>query len=106
MIYSVWNQGARVYDYYEAPTVQNSANTPVPKHIRAKPLGATIDQAAWPLPSTAKLIGRGKLARGRIASHRGSGVTLGAISMDTNTIGMIGLGVAAFLLWKNGFLKA
>jgi hypothetical protein len=106
VIYSVWNQGARQYDYYEAPTVQNSANTPVPKHIRAKPLGATIDQAAWPLPSTAKLVGRGKLAQGRIASRGGNLLSLGAINMDTNTIGMIGLGLAAFLLWKNGFLKA
>jgi hypothetical protein len=38
MIYSVWNQGARKYDYYGAPTVQDGANTPIPKHIRARPL--------------------------------------------------------------------
>jgi hypothetical protein len=105
MRYSVWNQVAREYDYYEAPTVQKSANTPVPSHIRAKPLGATIDQAAWPLPSTAKLIGRGKLAEGRIASKGGGLMTLGAFGMDTNTIGMIGFGFAAFMLWRSGFLK-
>jgi hypothetical protein len=92
MIYSVWNQAARQYDYYETSTVQKGANTPAPSHIRAKPLGATIDQAAWPLPAGARKVG--------------SGESLGAFTMDQNTFAMVGLGLAAFLLWKSGYLKA
>jgi hypothetical protein len=106
VIYSVWNQGARRYDYYSTNNVQKGANTPAPSHIRAEPLGATIDQAAWPLPPSARKIGSGEFAKGRIASRRSNLLSLGAVNMDTNTIAMIGLGVAAFMLWRSGFLKA
>jgi hypothetical protein len=105
MIYSVWNQGARQYDYYETNTVQNGANTPPPKHIRAEPLGATIDQAAWPLPTSARKIGSGEFAKGRIGSRGSNLLSLGAIPLSANTIGIIGFGIAAYVLWKSGFLK-
>jgi hypothetical protein len=107
MIYSVWNQPARQYDYYETGTMQKGANMPAPRHIRSEPLGATIDQASWPLPSSSRKIGSGEFAKGRIASRSGGKLlSLGAISMDTNTIAIIGLGVAALVLWRSGFLKA
>lgn len=106
MIYSVWNQGIGGYDYYESPDVQHTLNTPAPNHIRPKELGATIDQAAWPLPSSHRKVGSGEFAKGRVASRGGTGSPLGAIPMDTNTIGIIGLGIAAFVLWKSGYLKA
>lgn len=106
MIYSVWNQAARQYDYYETNTVQKGANTPAPSHIRAKPLGATIDQAAWPLPAGARKVGSGEFAKGRIGSRGSSALSLGAFTMDQNTFAMVGLGLAAFLLWRSGFLKA
>jgi hypothetical protein len=105
MIYSVWNQGTRQYDYYRTTNVQNGANTPSPSHIRTKPLGSTIDQALWPLPTSSKKIGSGEFAKGRIASRQGGILSLGAIQMDANTVGMLGFGVAAFFLWKSGFLK-
>ena len=106
MIYSVWNQGARSYDYYENGDVQKSANTPIPSHISSPMLGATIDQAAWPLPPNAVKVGSGEFAKGRVASRGGNLLSMGAFSMDTNTVAMIGLGVAAYFLWKSGFLKA
>ena len=106
MHYSVWNQGSRQYDYYDTPEVQLGSNIPAPKHISAKDLGVPIDHAVWPLPSSAQKTGSGDQARGRIASRKGiGGTSLGAIRMDTNTLGMLGLGVAAFLLWRNGFLQ-
>lgn len=105
MIYSVWNQGSRSYDYYENSDVQKSANTPMPSHIASPPLGATIDQAAWPLPPNAVKIGSGEFAKGRVASRGGNLLPMGAFNMDSNTAVMIGLGVAAYLLWKNGFFK-
>lgn len=105
MIYSVWNQGARAYDFYESPEVQHKLNTPVPNHIRPKELGATIDQAAWPLPPSARKVGSGEFAKGRVASRSGAGSPLGAINMDASTFGLLGLGLAAFLLWKSGYAK-
>ena len=105
MIYSVWNQGANAYDYYESSERQHTLNTPSPNHISVKELGATIDQAAWPLPSAARKVGSGKLAKGRVASRGGVRLPLGA-TMDSNTVVMLGFGIAAFLLWRSGFLKA
>ena len=103
MLYSVWNQGLRKYDYYRTPELEKSVNTPKPKHIGSSQLGATAEQAAWPLPSSAVKIGSGPLAKGRIAVRKA--YALGGFTMDSNTIGMIGLGIAAFVLWKSGFLK-
>lgn len=107
MIYSVWNQPSRSYDYYEAPDKQLGANTPSPKHIDTLKLGVPVDRAGWPLPGNAVKVGSGDRAKGRIASRPGaSRAGLGAIPMDPNTLGIIGMGVAAFLLWKMGFAKA
>jgi hypothetical protein len=107
MIYSVWNQPSRSYDYYEANDVQLGANTPSPKHISAADLGVPVDHAGWPLPASAVKVGSGDRARGRIASRPGAQrAGLGAIPMDPNTIGLVAMGVAAFLLWRSGFAKA
>ena len=68
MKFSVWNNGTRAYDYYE------SSGTP-PIHAGAPPrasssaLGATPDEAAWPLPADAVKTGSGELPQGRIASR-------------------------------------
>lgn len=105
MIYSVWNQGTVAYDYYETPEVQKVLNTPPPRHIPAKDKGATVDQAAWPLPVSARRIGSGDFAKGRVASRKTNGAPLGSINMDSSTIGILGLGIAAFVLWRNGFFK-
>ena len=73
MIYSVWNQGAKLYDYFETPEVAAKANAPKPSMPVAK-IGVTPECAAWPLPAGAKPVGKGPLPRGRIASpagHRG-----------------------------------
>lgn len=107
MKYSVWNQGARQYDYYETTQQQLGANTPPPKHIAATNLGTPIEMAVWPLPPGAVKVGSGDSPQGRIASNRRApSAGLGAISMDPNTIGLVAMGVAAFLLWKTGFAKA
>lgn len=99
MIYSVWNQGKGSYDYYQSPDVQYKANTPKPSHLRATKLGLTVNQAAWPLPGGSRMVGSGPYAKGRIASLAGDS------AMDSNVVGIIGLGIVAFLLWKSGFLK-
>lgn len=107
MMYSVWNQPARKFDYYETTQEQLGANTPAPKHISASKLGVPADHAGWPLPANAKLVGSGDMAKGRIARNpRIPSKALGAFSgVSRSTVGMVGLGLAAFLLWKMRFAE-
>lgn len=77
MIYSVWNQGRGLYDYFQTSEVQDVANAPRPTHLRSTKLGLTPTQAAWPLPAGAKRIGSGEFARGRVASTGGGQTGLG-----------------------------
>jgi len=67
MRYSVWNNGTRAYDYYETSEVAN-IHADAPPRVSGSALGATPDQAAWPLPSGARRIGAGETPEGRIAS--------------------------------------
>jgi hypothetical protein len=107
VIYSVWNQGLRRYDYFESNQVQKVANVPVPKHIPTNESGVPVDLATWPLPADSIPNGSGTFPKGRIASRsRGAHVApLEGFVMDSNTLCMIGLGVAAFFLWRSGFLR-
>lgn len=95
MIYSVWNQGKKAYDYYATKEVNGRVNTPAPRHIPSRTFGATVSQAAWPLPMGAKLIGSGKVAKGRIAARKG----LGAADTAGGSVGwwiiMVAVGIAA-----------
>lgn len=100
MIYSVYNVGARGYDYYENGAAEASANVEKPPHLVSRTLGSTIDQAAWPLPANAKLVGHGEHAIGRVAS-RSSGSALGAFELGNLTVTKAALlAVSAFLVWK------
>jgi hypothetical protein len=76
VIYSVWNQGRRGYDYFEDGQSETSANVGKPDHIVNRTLGSTVQQAAWPLPTGAVPTGAGDYPVGRIAissSRRGLG---------------------------------
>jgi hypothetical protein len=100
MIYSVWNQGRGLYDYFQDAVVQEGANAPKPAHLKSRQLGLTPDQAAWPLPAGAKKIGSGEFARGRVASPTG-GQSLGLFGIESVfDIRAIALGVAAWFLWR------
>ena len=94
MLYSVWNQGRRCFDYYEAPGVEGKANVEKPTHLRGRTLGSTPTQAAWPLPTGAKLVGSGAHARGRI----GVGATELGGDMVWLKVGL--LCFSAYLVWK------
>lgn len=98
MLYSVWNQGAGLFDYFEAPGVEAKVNVPKPSHLRSRTLGSTPKQAAWPLPAGARKVGSGEYARGRVASTGGS--DLGSLAMDHNLLMIAMLGLSAVLLWR------
>lgn len=99
MIYSVWNQGNSAYDYYEDDVKQASLNAPTPKHLSNRTLGSTVDQAGWPLPAGARLVGSGPSAVGKVAS-RTSGRALGAVDLGSPTTKAALLVVSAVLIYK------
>ncbi len=84
MTYSVWDHPSRSYHYYEAPGKDHEVNSPKPKHLGSSALGTSPDRAAWPLPSGARLVGKGRYPKGHIASRK-SGMALGLIPDITPT---------------------
>ncbi len=75
MRYSVWNNANRAYDYYEAQG-EAGIHAGAPPRAASSSLGATPDQAAWPLPEGARRVGTGELPQGRIASLDGGNFRL------------------------------
>lgn len=95
MIFSVWNQPARRYDYYRHPRLEGEpeANVPKPRHLTHDPRGVSPERAGWPLPRGAKKVGSGDYPVGRVAA-------LGGVDMSPNTMILLGLGIAALVMWR------
>jgi hypothetical protein len=91
MKYSVWNNGTRRYDYY---TAQGNAgiHAGAPPRASTFELGATPEQAAWPLPADATKVGSGELPQGRIASTEAKS----AVGFNT----MFLYAAAGYFLWR------
>jgi hypothetical protein len=92
MKYSVWNNGTRSYDYYEAPGTSD-IHAGAPPRVHGSALGATIDQAAWKLPGAARRMGSGEFPEGRIAS-------LGGADSGGGVMNMIIYGALAYGAWR------
>jgi hypothetical protein len=99
MIYSVWDHARRVYNYFETPNKSSAINAPKPGHLRAATLGMTPDEAAWPLPSDARLAGSGKYPKGRIAVQKRALAGLGILP-DLTPANMILIGAVGFFVWN------
>lgn len=99
MMFSVWNQPMRRYDYYQSSKPEMEANVEKPSHLRQRTLGSTVEQSAWPLPLNARRVGFGDVAQGRIASANG-GSSLGALEGDRSMVSAAMLFLSAYLVWK------
>lgn len=96
MVYSVWNERARAYDYYESLGAAPIA-VPTPSHLKpGQQLGIAPDRAGWPKPASARLVGRGPYAKGVIAMGD-------AENPDTQMSGksklLIAVVAVPFILW-------
>lgn len=98
MIFSVWNQGTSQFDYFETDELQQKLNAPKPSHLVQRTLGATPEQAAWPLPRNARPIGTGPNAIGRVAAHKNSGALGDAASDNAVSVSAVLLLVGGALL--------
>ena len=104
MIYSVWNQAARLYDYYEDGTPDARANAPAPRHLgRVDTLGHTPDEAAWPLPFGARRTGSGPTAKGRVARRRGGAApaALSGFEVPTPLVALAAIWALTFYVWRD-----
>ena len=98
MIYSVWNQGARRFDYFETREENGKANAEPPSHLRPGKLGVTMQQAAWPLPVGAQPIGSGSYAQGMIAAPRDGAMAVGDVALPSSAMWLVlGIGAAAII---------
>lgn len=103
MTYSVYNYATKAYDYYFAPTKATAHAPKPPSAAGASSLGATPEQAAWPLPAGARRIGAGPNPRGRIAVQKDVLDSLsGTFDSTTNVVAAAGLG---YLVWRFFFRK-
>lgn len=101
MIYSVWSQAQRAYDYYRTPERSEDTSAPKASHLRHGPLGLAPEDAAWPLPANAVWYGRGKYAKGFIASARSPGQALsGLLNIDFTITNLGLLALSGYLVWK------
>jgi len=75
VIYSVWNHADRRYAYYRTAERSATVNTPSPKHLLGgtHEIGLSPEEAAWPLPADAELVGYGREPKGLIASSESVG---------------------------------
>jgi len=97
MLYSVWNTGARRYDYYQAVgSLRDGVFAPKASLPSGGKLGVAADRAGRPLPGGAKLVGHGDHAQGVIAT-RNPGLALGMVDVGVTGKALLLLGAALLL---------
>ena len=103
MVYSVWDNINRKYDYYKDAVVNTDTHSPKPKHLKATKMGLTPEQASWPLPPTAKKIGSGQAGALQISSRKSVGTKKGLDDFELPPFRGINIalyGAAGYLTYK------
>lgn len=79
--HSTWNPSTLQWDYYSAVGGANlrAGVIATAPRIPRRPLGVAPEDAARPLPSSARPVGSGKYPRGLVARKGLSGVDLGGV---------------------------
>lgn len=87
MIYSKWKPSVGGYDYFDVPSMQFGLgdDLPTPKHVSETKLGIPSTEAGRAIPSGARRVGSGPLAKGLIAPLDRTGL-LSGVGLDTTTL--------------------
>jgi len=100
MIYSVWDHGERRYSYYKTPVKETSAHAAKPKHLaKSGKLGTSPEDAAWPLPSGARLVGHGKYPKGQIATTSQKSLA-GCVGVDRQFFKTALIAAIGYAVWR------
>ena len=104
MLYSVWKPEISLYAYYQDP--KNFLDeTPTPKVRNRTKLGVALADVSWEVPSTARLIGNGPIAKG-IVVHRASSGSISTLEgaldglLDSSAFKIYTLLAIAFGIYK------
>jgi hypothetical protein len=96
MRYSVWE--GKQYSYYEAPGELDDGVFAPPARVRSySRIGIAPDDAARPLPASARLVGRGPVAQGLIATRNAG--PLGFLPIDSGTVKLAVYGIIGWYVW-------
>lgn len=101
MRYSVWQKNVGRYDVYETPSQTDAP--PNPAHLsRSNPhgLGVAPEEAAYPLPLDAKLVGASPIPVGRIAAQKGALQALSGSIVSLSPVGKVAAAVGAYTLYR------
>lgn len=100
MNYSVYNPSTRAFDYYQTSELAGVTHAGAPpKSILASSLGASPEQAAWTLPMSARKVGSGPVARGRVAT-KGALVPFAGFADAPLPLIVLAIG-GAYFWWRN-----
>jgi hypothetical protein len=98
MIYSVWNQARRAYNYFQTTIPDTHTSAPTPRHLKHRTLGLIPEQAAWPLPENARFVGYGSTPRGHIAQPQKG---LGEIAFGLSPISVLIGALLGYVVYRN-----
>ena len=102
MIYSRWRPDTGGYDYFESPGTRFGLgdDLPVPRLTRVSERGACSTDVGRAIPSDARPIGSGPIARGMVAPMgRVQGGVLGAIDFTSGVAQVVIGAVAIGAIW-------
>lgn len=104
MIYSRWRPDGG-YDYYQTDQRHGIGDDlPVPQLYVVNSIGVPSTTAGRTMPSSARPVGRGSVARGLIAPLDRSGIGLGAFNSSVGDFGLLVV-AALFGWWLRGQLQ-
>jgi len=105
VIYSRWRPDGG-YDYYETPERRGLGDDlPVPRLRAVGPIGVPSTDAGRPLPSDARVVGRGALARGSIAPLDRGGLSLGTLTGSVSDLAILAAAALAGFVVRGLFRK-
>ena len=104
MIFSRWRPDTGGYDYLDSPSTRYGLgdDLPVPRLTNTTNLGVASTDIGRPIPSDAKLVGSGPLARGMVAPMNKSGLM--GLGLDWSTSPVMKFGAAVLAGLGLGFL--
>jgi len=104
LIFSRWRPDTGGYDYLDSPSTRYGLgdDLPVPRLTNTTNLGVASTDIGRPIPSDAKLVGSGPLARGMVAPMNKSGLM--GLGLDWSTSPVMKFGAAVLAGLGLGFL--
>lgn len=101
MIYSRWRPDTGGYDYFESSERYGIGDDLPTPSLKEGKIGVASTSAGRPIPSGARYVGSGELARGVIAPMETRGLSMAGISVEMGGITLaVGAGLIGYWIGK------